>query len=137
VVGPRGAHELLDALSYPDRAIWATALFAGLRLGELRALQWTDVDLEGGVINVTRSWDSREGAIEPKSRAGRRHVPIANVLRRVLIEQRLFSGGEGFVFGTVDKPFLQVVLSNGPVGRGARLGSNRLLPTRRGTRPRA
>ena len=36
------------ALSTPSRrcrALWATALYAGLRHGELRALRWEDVDL--------------------------------------------------------------------------------------------
>jgi integrase len=52
-------------------------MYAGLRLGELRALRVDDVDLAGGVIRVERGWDPAEGAIELKSHAGRRKVPIA------------------------------------------------------------
>jgi len=33
------------------------------------------------VIRVERSWDAKEGFVAPKSRAGRRTVPIAAVLR--------------------------------------------------------
>jgi integrase len=68
-----------------DPALWATAFYAGLRRGELRALRWVDVDLAGGVI-------------DPKSTARRRKVPIAAVLHDYLIEHRLRSS-EGLVFG--------------------------------------
>src|SRR5262249_25423560 len=34
----------------------ATAYHTGMRKGEIAALQWGDVDLEGGRIVVTRSW---------------------------------------------------------------------------------
>ncbi len=37
-----------------DRALWATALYAGLRRGELMALHREDVDLATGVIRVER-----------------------------------------------------------------------------------
>jgi integrase len=60
--------------------VWATAMYAGLRLGELRALRWEDVDLGAGVIRVKRSWDPKAGEIEPKSRVGRRTVVIPAVL---------------------------------------------------------
>lgn len=64
-----------------DQAIWATALYAGLRLGELQALRVEDVDLAAGVVRVERGWDPVEGEIQLKSEAGRRKVPIAAVLR--------------------------------------------------------
>ncbi len=78
---PPEAATLLAALPERDRALWATALYAGLRRGELLALRWEDVDLAAGVIRVERSWDAKEGFVAPKSRAGRRTVPIAAVLR--------------------------------------------------------
>jgi integrase len=67
IASPKEAGKLIAALPRElDRAVWATALYAGLRLGELRALRWEDVDLTGGVLRVERSWDAREGAVEPK-----------------------------------------------------------------------
>jgi integrase len=45
VAAPTEVAPLLDALQRGDRAIYATALYAGLRLGELQALQWDDIDL--------------------------------------------------------------------------------------------
>jgi integrase len=80
---------LLTALPEPERALWATALYAGLRRGELRALQWGDVDLATGVIHVRRAMDIRGSIIAPKSAAGTRTMPIAKVLRTYLAAHRL------------------------------------------------
>jgi len=88
-------HELLAALPADDRVIWALALYAGLRRGELMALRWLDVDLAAGVIRVERSWDPKMKVfVEPKSRSGRRKVPIAGVLRDLLVEHKLGAKGE-------------------------------------------
>jgi integrase len=89
VARPAEARALIEALELPERAIYATALYAGLRCGELQGLRWQDVDFDHGVIRVERSWDRTAGAIEPKSRSGRRRVPLAAPLRNQLIEQRL------------------------------------------------
>ena len=70
IARPEEAAALIAALAEADRALWATALYGGLRRGELQALRWDDVDLDGGLIRVERSWDRVEGPIEPKSRAG-------------------------------------------------------------------
>jgi integrase len=98
---PSEARELIAALSEVDRALWATAFYGGLRRAELLALDWANVDLVEGVIRVERSWDVVEGLIEPKSRAGRRQVPVPTVLRKHLAEHRLRQGrgGDGLVFG--------------------------------------
>ena len=112
VASPDEAERLIRALSADDRALWATALYAGLRRGELMALRWPDVDLAAGVIRVERSWDAVEGYIEPKSAVGRRSVPVAAVLRDHLVEHRMTSPGEGLVFGrTPETPFDSRALS--------------------------
>jgi integrase len=107
IASPAEAEALLVALPERDRAIWATALYAGLRLGELLALRWEDVDLAAGVVRVKRSWDVKEGVVAPKSRAARRTVPIADVLREHLVQHKLRSGRHaGLVFGTsASQPF--------------------------------
>jgi integrase len=99
IVSSAAAAALLDALPAPDRGPWAVALYAGLRRGELVALNWENVDLAAGVLRVERAWDWKAGIIEPKSRSGRRTVPIAGVLRDHLLAHKLASGRhEGFVF---------------------------------------
>jgi integrase len=93
--------ELLSALPVDLRPIYATAAYAGLRRGELRGLRWSDVDLDGRRINVSRSWDDYEGETAPKSEAGTRAAPLPRVLYRLLAAHKLRSektGPEDFVF---------------------------------------
>jgi integrase len=107
IASPSEAAALIAALPERDQALWATALYAGLRRGELMALKWENVDLKANRITVARSWDVKAGPIEPKSHAGKRTVPIASVLRELLIAHR-FHGGRvvGLVFGaTPQRPF--------------------------------
>jgi integrase len=85
IASPAEAERLLAALPEPDRPIWATALYAGLRRGELMALRWENVDLAGGVIRIERAYDDKSHVeVEPKSHAGRRTIPIVGALRDVL-----------------------------------------------------
>jgi len=109
VAAPTEAATLLAALPLSEQALWATALYAGLRMGELQALDWTHIDLQNNLIQIERSWVRQAGYIEPKSRAGRRRVPITNTLRAHLLGHRLQQGrgGTGHVFPnhTGDKPF--------------------------------
>jgi integrase len=105
VADPGEAQTLLEALPEEDRASWATAFYAGLRNGELRALRVDDVDLDAGLLHVERSWDDVEGAVDPKSKAGARTIPICEHLRGYLatvIESRQ----EGLLFGeTPQRPY--------------------------------
>ena len=107
IASPTEGAALLEAVPTSERALWATAMYAGLRLGELLALDWKHVDLAAGVIRVERSFDPKAGFVEPKSRAGKRAVPIAAVLRDHLIEHRMRQGREfGLAFGrTPEQPF--------------------------------
>jgi integrase len=88
IVAPRTAAKLLAALPADDRPIWATALYAGLRYGELRALRWGAVNMAKGVVEVRESWDPKVGPIEPKTRKSRRTVPLPSILRRLLQARR-------------------------------------------------
>lgn len=96
---PQEAAALIAALPAGDRAIWATAFYAGLRRGELRALRVEDVDLAAGVIHVRRGWDDLEGEIAPKTAQGRRRVPIPAVLRDHLDAHELPTNPEALIFG--------------------------------------
>jgi integrase len=106
IASPQECAELLAALQPSDRALWATAIYAGLRRGELMALRLEDVDLAAGVIHVRRGWDAVEGEIPTKSGKDRR-VPIPAILRDHLDEHLLsLVWTDGLVFGvTADKPF--------------------------------
>ena len=108
IASPEEAARLIAAVPERDRAMWATALYGGLRRGEMLALLWEDIDLGEGVIRVERSWDVKERVVvDTKSRGGRRRVPMAGSLRRQLLEHRLLTGrGDGLAFGrTAILPF--------------------------------
>jgi integrase len=101
IVGREVAARLLEAVPPKDRLVWTTALYAGLRYGELRALRWASVDVAGGTIAVSESWDPKEGPIDPKTRTSRRTVPMPGVLRDLFVEQRLVGdhADDDLVFG--------------------------------------
>jgi integrase len=124
IAPPRECHRLLQALPKRDRALWATAFYAGLRRGELQALKVEDIDLGAGVIHVRRGWDHYEGEITPKSGKGRR-VPIAVALRDHLDEHLLgLAWHDGLVFGTsAAVPFSPTVVAYraGRAWQGAKL----------------
>ena len=107
IASPTEAAALIGALRSEDRALWGCAFYAGLRRGELRALLWNDVDLADGLIRVDRSMSSHGETGRPKSRAGRRSVPIVAALRDLLVEHRLVTRrGTGLVFGSIEtQPF--------------------------------
>jgi integrase len=115
IAGPAEAARLIAALPESERALWATAFYAGLRRGELRALRWSDVDLDGGVIHVCRGWDDdpEVGEIEVKSDAGRRRVPLVGVLRELMTTHRETTSRDGndLVFGrTAELPFIPTTI---------------------------
>lgn len=102
---PGEAARLLAAVPAGDRPIWATAMYAGLRRGEVMALRWSDLDLDAGTIHVQRSWDIEHGPAPTKNR-NRRHVPIIALLREHLAAARLAqTPGVDLCFGDDGRPF--------------------------------
>lgn len=83
-------HLLMGAIERPeDRAAFALAWGAGLRAGELLALDWDHVDLDVRWLTVEREVDLSTGLIidpltgrdlKPKSKAGERGIPISDRL---------------------------------------------------------
>lgn len=108
IASPAEAAVLIDAVDADERALWATAFYAGLRRGELRALRWKHIDLEARVIHVSRGWDAIEGEQDTKSAAGKRQVPILGPLAAALVAHKARTGraGDALVFGrTATDPF--------------------------------
>jgi integrase len=98
---PEDAVHLIAALPEADRVLWACAFYGGLRLGEIQALDWANVDLDARRLRVARSWDGTAKVfIDPKTKTSIRSVPILSPLRNELIAHRLRSGRAiGLVFG--------------------------------------
>jgi integrase len=88
------------AASEQDGCLFLAAAFTGLRLGELLALRWGDVDFAGEAVRVRRSYNVHGGLGTPKS--GRvRSVPVVPEVARALAElsQRpYFTGDDELVF---------------------------------------
>jgi integrase len=108
VLGQSEIAELLRACLPRYRPLLATALYTGMRLSELLALTWAEVDFEAGVVRV-RAQLSRAhlGAparrVAPKTRAAVRDIPLAPQLATVLAGERAharFRGDDAYVFAT-------------------------------------
>ena len=107
IADPTEARALLAALPDDDRATWGTAMYAGLRRGELMALRANRIDLDANVIRVQRGWDVKAGEIATKNGKDRT-VPIPAPLRELLLPHLLRTGrrDDDLVFGsTATEPF--------------------------------
>lgn len=72
-------------------------LYTGMRKGELLALRWEDIDLEAGLIHISKSvYFAGNTAMvkQPKTEAGKRAVVLLDALREVLPP-----AGSGYIFG--------------------------------------
>ncbi len=81
-------------------------LYSGLRIGELLALTWSDIDLAKGVLTVDKSChDSKDGIVidEPKTINSRRLIPIPKQLLPTLKSAKKKSRSD-FVVSNNGKP---------------------------------
>jgi integrase len=70
-------NSLIENSTARRRPFIITAIFTGIRLSELRGLRWPDVDLESGLIHVRQRADAWGHMGPPKSKAGKRDIPLA------------------------------------------------------------
>lgn len=118
VVQPRMEHEemrfltvkelerLADAMNQDSRVFVYLAGYAGLRIGEVFGLCWSDVDLFRSVVNVRQSAVDVNGRViigPPKTKAGRRAVPIPQAAVCAIRDHQTrcggVSGSDAFVMG--------------------------------------
>lgn len=64
-------------VGHPFYPVWVTALMTGMRSGELKAMCWSDIDLEAKSISVNKQWTNKTGITPTKSRKNRT-VPISD-----------------------------------------------------------
>jgi len=93
--------RLVAALEEPVRTMVLLALLTGLRVGEILALRWKDVDFTSGVIRVEQSY-YRGITGSPKTKGSRRTLPLCTALRDALLAFRGLSVpmGEALAFQT-------------------------------------
>jgi integrase len=100
VIAPEKIRALLNALPEPSRGLAQLLVFTGLRIGELLAVRWQDVDLEQGVLRVTRTvYDGHFD--EPKSQRSKRSVPLgAKAIESLLARRPARMNPDGLIFAT-------------------------------------
>jgi integrase len=91
VLTPQEAKQVVLA-AHPGlyRTIIQTAIYTGARIGELLALRWADVNLDGGMVTIRRTVSTARAKGEetaekhrwfnPKTKKGSREIPIPSDL---------------------------------------------------------
>ncbi|MGT2802501.1 tyrosine-type recombinase/integrase [Streptococcus henryi] len=73
--------DILDQSNYEnlfDIVLYKTLLATGCRIGEALALEWSDIDLDNGIISINKTLNRFQEINSPKSSAGYRDIPIDN-----------------------------------------------------------
>ena len=89
------------------------ALYSGMRIGEIAALKWTDIDFESNLIVVNDTYQriptialNRRTQLvltDSKTEASVRMIPMSRTLKKLLLSHRKKSKGT-FVFSTNGQP---------------------------------
>lgn len=100
IIKPKELGKLLNLSNYEPRAKAAIYLgvLCGMRLGEVRGLQWSDIDFAEGVINLSHNIPSKtKKLVQPKWDSSRT-IPLPKILADVFqIIQTLPDASPGFV----------------------------------------
>lgn len=71
---------------YQDYAIFLMLAYSGMRVGELCALKWKDIDFEAGTVSITKTYYSGDNKAQhyelltPKTKTSRRKITIENIV---------------------------------------------------------
>jgi integrase len=105
IATPSEAAALIAALPAKDQAALGLAVYAGLRIGELVALDWSAIDLNElptPTLRVERAWDEKAMQfLDAKTEAGQgRTVPILDRLATLLADHAVLMDHptEGLLF---------------------------------------
>lgn len=94
-----------------NRVLYQFLLATGLRIGEAIALEWSDIDLENGTINITKTFNPVINKLStPKTKAGKRVISID---RKSLLMLRLYKVRQEQKFKEMISPYGNYVFSNG------------------------
>jgi len=100
--------QLLNCDAVPERwlLMYAVLVYTYLRPNELKALQRKDVELDTGLLNVTKAWnfDKNVQKAEPKTEAGVRFVPIEIELLPLLRQMCAGLEPDEYLFPTLPPP---------------------------------
>lgn len=88
-------YRIFMKLPKPLDIMFALGAYAFMRPGEAQALEWSSVDLNRGVIHVRQQL--ADGEVRQTKGRRARVVPVPDVLRSILTEWHLRTGGKGLV----------------------------------------
>jgi integrase len=78
----------------------------GLRIGEIMAIEWADVDLSERTIHISKQWDYFRKKVRPPKNNGSRVVRLTPMVVELLQQLRKESGGVGLVFSKENGGYL-------------------------------
>jgi integrase len=106
IAAPAEAATLIAAMRPLDRASLGLAVYAGLRLGEILALEVSAIDLNGRWIHVVRSWDPGAKEFVPTKSRKPRKVPIIDKLAILLADHLVLLNhpSGGLLFPSANAP---------------------------------
>jgi len=90
------AQEMVEAASHLSlvfEAFFVVKLRTGLRVGEIAALEWSDVDFENRTLSVTKQWDYKLSVVRPPKKGSIRTVMLTPQCAELL--KRLYQSGNG------------------------------------------
>lgn len=104
IATPDEARTLTAALLPKDQATLALAFYAGLRLGEVLAMDWECV--ESGRVHVVRGWDASARVYGSPKHGSVRTVPVCDELATILSDHRVLMNhpSGGMLFPSDRKP---------------------------------
>lgn len=98
---PQDSRSVYGLLPEPVNKAYAIGRMRGARPGEIRALPWSNVDLENRLITIDRQISN--GKVGPPKGGRSRTVSISDELHPVLVAWHLKTGGKGLVIRPVDR----------------------------------
>ncbi len=97
--------------TYISRYMIITAIYTGMRIGEIMALKWSDIDFKKHLIRVTKSYSYVDGKIkEPKTESSKRVIRVSENLLDLL--KQLKANHQKFVFMTQHGKIITATAAN-------------------------
>ncbi|KIC04433.1 integrase [Ligilactobacillus ruminis DPC 6832] len=85
---------------HPIPYVIYTAIYTGMRLGEITALEWSDIDFDKRTISINKTWSSvTRKAKSPKTESSNRVIVVNRRLLDVLLQ--LKDNGHDMIFKTL------------------------------------